>query len=135
VSQPIPINTERFHHEGRGPELKRIHWSGDGTQLVAIDYFNPEDRHDSDAKHVRFRRAQAVMVSPEETIGASLAHIADHRPAAMFDLGQSEWLATFAPTHLEQCSHFQLLFYDHLVDVICEGVECLDGEFDPVVAG
>jgi hypothetical protein len=50
-----------------------------------------------------------------------------HRPAAIFDRGRSSWLQSFSPRHLERCKHFQLMFYDELLDVICEDVICRPG--------
>jgi hypothetical protein len=75
------------------------------------------------------------MITPEEVVGALGPHFAQHRPAAMFDCGRDEWFDSFAPMHLDRCSHFQLLFYDEIVDVICEGVECAGGDFDQSTAG
>ena len=53
------------------------------------------------------------------------------RPAALFDLGRSDWLRSFAPQHLARCRHYRLVFYDELFDVICEDVECRDGGYQP----
>jgi hypothetical protein len=127
-----PIHADRFLHDGRGPELQRAHWSKDGTSLLAVDYFNPDDPYDAaHLKHVRFLRPQVVMVTPEEVIGADALGdlLVDHSPAAMFDRGQSVWLHSFAQQHLSKCRHFQLLFYDELFDVIAEGVEVVSGGF------
>ena len=136
MSDPSPLNTDRVFHEGRGPELRRIHWDIDGRVILAIDYFNPTDTHDvASVKHVRFLQPQVVMVTPEEVVGGFGPHIAEHRPAAMFDCGRDAWFQTFAPTHLDRSSHFQLLFYDEVVDVICEGVECVEGEYRSATAG
>jgi hypothetical protein len=92
----------------------------------------PDDGHDSvNLKHVEFQKPQVVMVMPEEVatmerLGDALVH---HRPAALFDLGKSEWLQSFNPTHLARCSHFCLVFYDEVFDVICERVTCNTGAF------
>ena len=68
------------------------------------------------------------MVTPEEVIGdGAVALLARFRPAAMFDLGRSAWLLSFAQQHLRECRHYQLLFYDDLFDVIAEGVEVAPG--------
>jgi hypothetical protein len=127
-----PVQSEMFHREGRGPELQRAHWNDNGTLLLAIDYYNPDDVHDeASLKHVLVRGAQVVMVTPEEVIdyrrGGSA--ISGHSPAAMFDLGKSEWLRSFSERHLDHCRHFQLYFYDELFDIIADGVECRLGGF------
>ena len=125
--------------DGRGPELQAVHWCVRGTLISAIDYYNPADVYDAaNLKHVFFRAPQVVMITPEEVIGRSqTAHglIRDCPPASMFDLGQTEWLNSFSPRHLAACSHFQLLFYEELFDVICEGTECRPGGFPAEEAG
>ena len=128
-----PIFSDRFQHDGRGPELQRMVWEGSGSQrLVAIEYFNPADVYEpANLKHVALSGVQVVMVTPEEVIGPEQIReiIATYRPASMFDLGRSRWFLSFSQQHLGGCRHFQLLFYDELIDVICEGVECIDGAY------
>jgi len=72
------------------------------------------------------------MITPEEVIGqGTLGDLRRrYRPAAMFDCGKSEWLRSFAQKHLERCHHYQLVFYDHLLEVIAEGVEVRRGGFE-----
>ena len=127
-----PIEVDNFYREGRGPELRRIHWDATGCQPTAIDYFNPDAVHDDEGiKHVLFRGMQVITITPEEVIGSEM--LADPRgegsPAAMFNLGKDPWFRQFSPQHLANCQHFQLVFYDELVDVICEGVECQSGPY------
>ena len=127
-----PVHEERFYHEGRGPELRRAHWSAHGTSLRAIDYFNPDVPHTPDhLSHVRFIRPQVVAITPEEVIDyrALGDGLVRYRPAALFDLGRSAWLESFNPHHLVRCRHYQLFFYDQLFDVICEGLECHAGGY------
>jgi hypothetical protein len=77
-------------------------------------------------RHVLFERAQVVQITPKEVVSAAQIgnRYASADRAAMFDLGRSRWLQSFSPTHLERCRHVQMLFYDQLVDVICEGIAC-----------
>lgn len=128
---------EAFWHEGRGPELLRLHWDSSGTILRGADYHNPDRGSTTPVRRVRFARAQVAMITPEEVIDyATLGPLlATHRPAAMFDLGRSPWLESFAPRHLERCHHFRLMFYDQLVDVIAEGVEAGLAESMPFATG
>jgi hypothetical protein len=112
------IATDKFHFDGRGPELKRAVWDERGTTLLAVDYADTEGA----VRHARFHGSQVAMFTPEEVIGSS-----GHRGAV--DLGQSEWLHSFHQEHLGRCRHFRLLFYDELLDVICESVEFADGAF------
>jgi len=127
-----PIHESVFCHDGRGPELHRVHWDRGGTFLRAVDYFNPPDRGEPGLHHVRFVAPQVAMITPEEVIGdATLGDLLSrYRPAAMFDRGESEWLQPFSQGHLDRCHDYQLLFYDHLVEVIAEGVEVRRGGFD-----
>ena len=64
------------------------------------------------------------MFTPEEVIGQP-------GDGGATDLGRSEWLQSFTQRHLGACRHFRLLFYDELLDVICESLEFADGVFTP----
>ena len=114
------IGADRFRSNTRGPELERAVWTNRGTALAAIEYIDL----DGTLRHVRFHGSQVAMFTPEEVIGAP-------ERGGAFDLGRSEWLQTFNPYHLSRCRHFRLLFYDELLDIICESVEFADGAFTP----
>ena len=125
------IHADRFYHDGRGPTLERAHWRNQGRDLAAIDYRNHDDRVDR-LKHVLFMGIQVVKITPEEVINYDRGwseRVAATRPAAMWNLGQSAWLKSFAPRHLSKCHHFQLMFYDELFDIVAEEVACRDGGF------
>lgn len=119
-----PILRESFYHEGRGPELQKIHYV-ENKVLKAIDYFNPDDEFTSEnLKHLYFIKAQVFMFTPHEVYNYGLGiKWSDYNFAAILCLGKSRWLETFAPTHLEKCLHYQIMFYDDFLDVICEGIE------------
>ncbi len=128
-----PIHVEDFWRDGRGPELRRVLWDANGTSVRGIEYVNPDWADaDSDLRHVLFVAPQVVQITPEEVIGSEQmgTRYIDHMAAAMFDLGRSGWLKSFAQTHLANCTHIQMLFYDELVDIICEGVICGAGPAD-----
>jgi hypothetical protein len=124
-----PIHVSEFWHDGRGPELRRVLWNSSGTSIHAIEYVNPDWTEDADERHVVFKGPQVVQITPEEVIAADQigSRYRDHRPAAMFDLGRDAWVRSFTQTHLSSCRHIQMLFYDELIDVICEDVECATG--------
>lgn len=126
-----PINVREFHHDGRGPELLRVHWSASGRVLAAIDYRNPDDSAGSH-RHVEFVAPQVIQITPEEVINYLTASdgYSKYRPAAMLDLGRSAWLDSFNPQHLQRCRHFQLMFYDELIDIVCENVKCIEGRYE-----
>lgn len=126
-----PLHSTEFYRDGRGPTLERVHWVQIGAVLGAIDYLNPDAAGAASLRHVRFIGVQVVLITPEEVINYSTFgdHLSQHRPAAMFDLGRSPWLSSFAPRHLAKCRHIQLMFCDELFDVICEGVTCHHGGY------
>ena len=112
------IAADKLSFDGRGPDLQRAIWDARGTRLLAIDYTEA----DGTPRHVRFGEPQVVMFTPEEVVG-------DPSDGGALDLGRSQWLQSFAPQHLARCRHFQLLFYDELLDIICESLEFADGPF------
>ena len=120
---PRPIAASDFYADGRGPELQRVIWGARGQWLQAIEYYNPDDVYDAaHLRHVSFHGFQVVAITPEEVIdyrGLRTA-FSTHAPAAAIDCGQSPWFQSFAQRHLGRCSHFQLLFYDDLFEIICE---------------
>ena len=116
------VAADKFPFDGRGPELERAVWDSRGTLLLAIDYRDAGGA----LRHVRFQSPQVAMFTPEEVVGYP-------GQDGAFDLGRSPWLQSFAQQHLGRCRHFRLLFYDELVDIICESLEFADGAFTPTV--
>ena len=128
-----PVATESFYAEGRGPSLRRVIWGADGQRIRALEFHRIDEPHDAaHLRHVRIVSPQVVMVTPEEVINYSswAAGFGQHHRAAALDLGRSDWLRSFSPLHLSKCRHFQLLFYDELFDIICEGLEFGDGVYE-----
>lgn len=126
-----PVNLDEFWRDGRGPELRRVVWNADGTVILAIEYLNPDwTNEETDLRHVIIKRPQAVQITPEEVVSPDQygTRYVDHPRAAMFDLGRSDWLESFMPTHLVSSRHVQMLFYEQLIDVVCDGVRCAAGE-------
>jgi len=109
--------TEKFLSSGRGPELVNLVWGLGQCQLVGANYRNPSE---SAVRHVRFVKAQAVMITPDEVVGLE-------DPAGLVDLGVTDWLKGLNTGHLTACTHLRARFYDEAVDVICEGVHFGDG--------
>ncbi len=72
------------------------------------------------------------MFTPEEVINyQTLSPIwQQNRKAGIVCLGKSSWLKSFNPYHLDSCAHYQLMFYDELVDVICEGLKIKEGGYE-----
>jgi hypothetical protein len=124
------ILAEQFFHEGRGPELLRVHLSPHGASLVACDFLTPDDTPDQ-VKHLRFLKPQAFMFTPEEVenVRASVTDWAQTGNAALVSLGRSSWLESFSPERLATCQHYRAMFYDYYLDIICEGVEVHSGGY------
>lgn len=120
-----PLHMGKCWHQGRGPELKQVHYDISGTVLTAIDYSNP----DGDRRHLLFIRPQIFMFTPEEieNYDSSVVTWTDTGRAALVCLGRSPWLASFNPYHLKKCLHFRVMFYDDFLDVICEQVAVQPG--------
>ncbi len=114
------LHVESFWHDGRGPVLEQVHYNENGTLLTAIDYRNS----DGAGGHLVFIKCQVFMFTPEEVenYGASALNGHDTGKAALFCLGRSQWLASFAQHHLKECFHFKVMFYDEFLDVICQDI-------------
>jgi hypothetical protein len=127
-SEIKPLYSDEFNcSTGRGPELVKIHWMNAGKTLTAVDFLNPDDKTD----HLLFTRVQVFMFTPEEVVNyitLDPRKIA-FRPAAIFNLGKSAWFTSFYPHHLGKCDHYQIMFYDQLLDIICERVELCKGGY------
>lgn len=121
------ILTQEFYSDGRGPELQAVRYANEGRRLQAVEYFNPDE---GPLKHLRFEGVQVWMFTPDEVYDYEM-HLTSVVPdtAAAFCLGKSDWLQWFAPQHLTNCQHFQLVFYDEVLDVICERIVFGQGTF------
>ena|ERR1051325_1789518 len=126
------VERDKFYSDSRGPELDRVYWSSDGRDIKAVDYRNPDD---CVLRHVKFVKAQVVMITPEEVIDASKLDPAWEKGVGIVNLGKSAWLNSFAPAHLARCDHYQLLFYDESLDIICEGLEFGEGPYGLISNG
>ncbi len=117
-----PMFDEVFYHDGRGPELQRVIWSGGHfSDLFGFEYFNPDDKYEaSNLKHLRLKRVEAYAMAGEEVHGNILANSSSR--AAIYRVEESDWMKSLNPYHLENCHHFQLIFYDEIFDVICEEI-------------
>ena len=119
------LETE-FHHDGRGPELQRVVWANEGIILKGFEYYNPEDVYEEDnIKYLELVGVEAYAMAGEEVHGAILA--TRESKAAIFKVDNSLWLKQFNQTHLEECEHYQLMFYDEVYDVICKDINAGKG--------
>lgn len=125
-----PLFVDEFPRRGRGPTLSKVHWAYDGQVLRAVDYHANDDEK---LGHVFFSGMQVVMITPEEVIGNTIFDSLwmENPQAGILCLGKSSWLQTFNQYHLNKCSHFQILFYDELFDVICEEIDVRASSYLP----
>jgi hypothetical protein len=112
-----------------------VHLSPRSAHLVAIDY-SPPDRDDEavGVRHLKFVKAQVFMFTPEEVENYQTSAVdwGATGKGAFVSLGKTAWLGSFAQQHLGRCAHFRGMFYDYILDVICEDVFSVEGAFVPV---
>ena len=117
----IPILEKEFYHDGRGPELQKVRWGQNGVVLKGFEYYNPDDTYEEEnLKHLKLIGIQVFSMTTEEVHANILAN--GKTNAAIFEVKESKWLASFFPTHLSKCKHYQIMFYDEIYDIICEQV-------------
>ena len=46
---------------------------------------------------------------------------------SIFRIESSPWLKQYNSAHLEECSHYQIIFYDEIYDVICKEIKAGNG--------
>jgi hypothetical protein len=128
-----PILQDVCYHEGRGPELQAVRYAFEGRIIRAVEFLNPDDAADNGIKHLEFIKPQVLMWTPEEVYNnlKNKGHWTEFRPAAVISLGKSPWLLSFSPQHLTRCSHFQIMFYDEYLDIICESIVFSAGLYHP----
>jgi hypothetical protein len=128
-----PILRDWIWAEGRGPILRCVHYAGvPKLKVVALDYLNPDSRSDADLRHLVVHQAQVSMFTPEEVHNYAREGI-DWGPsvnrAAVVNLNRSDWLLAFEQRHLARCNHYRLMFYDQILDLICEGITAATGPY------
>jgi len=115
-----------FHNDGRGPELQRVIWAFDGKILQGFDYYNPEDTYEEESiKHLELVGVEAYSMAVEEVHGNILS--TGESKASIFRIEGSPWLKQYNPAHLDECSHYQIIFYDEIYDVICKEIKAGNG--------
>jgi hypothetical protein len=126
MAEPTPILEAECHGAGRGPELQRVVWRG--AVPVAFEYFNPDDEYvPANLRHLRLVGVQAFAYAIEEVHGRTKWVPDSH--AAVLNLGISSWFASLNPRHLAGCSHYQVVFYDDVFDLICREITAGLGAF------
>ena len=123
----IPLFEDSFYHDGRGPELQKVIWLNEGKDLKGFEYFNPDDKYtDENLRHLILEKVEAFSMAGEEVHGDIV--ISGKSKAAIFKIEDSLWLKQFNPTHLADCAHYQIVFYDEIYDVICRDIKLGKGK-------
>ena len=111
-----------FHQDGRGPELQRVVWAFDGKILQGFDYYNPEDAFkEGSIKHLELVGVEAYSMAIKEVHNNIL--VTGDSKASVFRIEGSPWLKQYNPAFLEGCSHYRIMFYDEIYDVICKEIK------------
>ena len=127
-----PIFIDQFYHEGRGPELIKVHYGYDSKVIVGADYFLAnKPKAQENIRHFKLFKSQVFMFTPEEVenYASEFNPWEGESKFALVNFGKSSWLKGFAPNHLTKCNHYRFMFYDEFLDVICEGVEIGFGSY------
>jgi hypothetical protein len=127
-----PIFIEQFYHDGRGPELQKVHYKSNGRVIVGTDYYLADQPYTPEnLRHVKFIKPVAFMLTPEEVENykSIFNPWEGDKRFALVDFGKSSWLQQFSSSHLANCSHYRCMFYDEFLDVICEGIEIGHGGY------
>lgn len=104
----------------------KVHYRDDGKVISAADYFLADAPHTPESlRHLLFVKPLVFMFTPEEVE----SYTREFNPweemvrFAAVDLGKSSWFQRFNSRHLGNCRHYRCMFYDELLDVICEEVK------------
>lgn len=137
----VPFQSEHFGFDGRGPEIHRFLHDRDFLakgafpdrcplpgRIVGAEYFWFEH---PDLAWVRFMKLQVIQVVPEEVCSYWFtAHVTEEgKGIGIYLVEDSAWVRSFSQRHLASCRHFILMFYDHIVEVISEGLVFGRGAF------
>ena len=112
----------KFHHDGRGPELRRVVWAYDGKILQGFEYHNPEDVYaEGSIKHLELDGVESYSMAVVEVRCQTMA--TGESKAAIYKIEGSPWMKQYDPECIKGCSHNQVIFYDEVYDVICKAVK------------
>lgn len=96
-------------------------WGYRGQILQGFEYFNPDDEYtEENLRHLRLEKVEVYSMAGEE-VHKCIAANGDTK-AAIFQFPDSEWKKSFQPRHLQDCEHYQIMFYDEVFDVICRAI-------------
>lgn len=123
-----PILEKEFHHDGRGPELQKVIWGRNGVVLKGFEYYNPEDTYDEEhIKNISLEKVEAYSMTSDEVHGSIVAN--GETQAAIHKIVNSGWKKLFSPIIIEDCEHYQIMFYDEIYDVLCRAVIANKGRY------
>ncbi len=125
----IPLFENEFYHDGRGPELMNVVWIHNGIILMGFEFYNPGDEYkEENIKHLILEKIEVYSMAGDEVHGNILA--TGKSKAAIFKIENSKWHKQFNQGHLGDCSHYQIMFYDEIYDIICKNIIIGTGRID-----
>jgi hypothetical protein len=72
---------------------------------------------------ISFENLQAYMVTPEEEYDyRSISALLSKDNRAILNMGKSDWYKSFTNRHSLNANHYKIIFYDQIIDVICNDV-------------
>jgi hypothetical protein len=117
---------KEFQYDGKGPELDRVIRSHGGVILKGFEYYNPGKASKEDnIKHLKLIGVEAFSMAIEDVHGNILAN--ESSPAAIFKVEDSAWAQQFDFTNLDNCNHYQIVFYNEIYDVLCTEIKSGEG--------
>ena len=124
-----PKLEKHFYHDGRGPELQKVIWKETGVMIDGFEYFNPDDGYEeTEIKYIKIIGLQAYSMATEEVHGNIL--LAKGYNSAINEIINSFWFKSLNQSHIKDCKHYQIMFYDEIYDVICKDIEAGVGRFN-----
>jgi hypothetical protein len=151
----VPVTTDHFAWDGRGPVLSRwlyhsdelfpgTFWDHAADGICGAEFGIPPDvpptdgtsivivpREANSTAWVIFHGLQVSQFVPDEVhTGWQFGFLAEDAPrTGVWEVLESEWLKSFSPRHLQHHRHFVLVFYDDVVEVIARELIFGRGEF------
>lgn len=125
--QTVRILADPFVGEGRGPELHKVVWSEDGRTLVGFEYVNDVD---SAIRHIKLQGVQAFAMASEEVHSRTLAFQVQNMAFGLYEIVDSAWKTEFRQWHLDDTTHYMIMFYDEVFDVLCKNIAPGEGRLE-----
>lgn len=131
------FQTSYFEKSVRGPKLER--WLFQSDLVLPLPQHLPTPRASGDIIGVQcfhawviFDGMQVFQMVPEEVHSKWHWHYREQEDmvSTIWEIEDSEWMASFSQRHLKNHKHYLLTFLDELVEVVCRDLIFGPGQFD-----